>query len=215
MNELFSNIITGSLSMGVAVYFAKLWVGELRSRIQKVENKQATFESDYMDKIFELQEKVSEVLDTVILKFSSWEDRVNAKINSQLENTLNGIDPDQVSGGLKNTLDQWEAENKKDFDGLKATLDGVVKDIKKIDEEMKQNKGQGYAFKVAQIDAMLKKLKGSVATLEYLLKQKVERNSDMITKAYQIMIAFNKKHKRLEQRLEKFIESGTSRIKIR
>lgn len=190
------------------------YINAINKRIDDLSNTTTYRFKEIMERLFGLTDKMSDVLDVMLQKFSQWEDKIKT-ILAQVD----------VSGShkkidIESELKTISNETKGTIVGLRNELKDVTSNLYVLEKKLfknKHEKEEAFKSRVNDITLKIGKLKVEISKINETLLNTVSRNSDRIEQMYRILRAMNVELKYHTKQIEtlnntkgniKFFEKG-------
>lgn len=212
LTELISNHVLTGIFCGALALFVRLWINELRKRLQTVEDSTSK-KLDTIDlQLARMTEKVSSVLDTMLNKFSNWEDRIRNLLDVELLNKAKskdgGVDLYQVESLFINLT----KNTKEDILNLKDTMSEVSGEMSKLDSRVKQTQrldNNTHKERIHELTVSIAKLKTMMEnTVANDIVSSIDKNHERIRQSYELMAKFNKKIGEQDNKIDRLSQAG-------
>lgn len=190
LSVFLSNFPSISL-IGLIAYFAKNWLKALETEAHNATENVNKIAHDYTLKLYDLSEKVHDNLETMLNKFSVWEDKVKKAIEND----------SSISPQTKQAFLEFSNETRNELKNVKENINKVNIEVGKVFQSfdtLKNSSKTSDHSKCEQLDT-IKDIQVKLKTLQSFYCEKCNRNDEMMKKLFELQRKLNDDIKNCER----------------
>lgn len=207
---LLYNSLPGLL-IAILGFVITRYIGQINKRLDGLESRVTSNHKLSLERIFELTDKVGDVLDTMLTKFSQWEDRIMRRIRLEVHDGPK----DQKEYDLDKELEKFSAESKTELTFLKDQMNKILKDIGEIEGKLDDREEKILKRQLELLSKKLAKIKAHTEVLNNHIINRIDASDRNVRQMFKIMTKFTKELKYVKGQLEIVKEMKSSKIVLK
>lgn len=199
INILITTVITTIIG-GVIASIVKGFFDDMKTQVKSAVDTIGNAKKEFNDKIEQINKDQRNIYDSMLMKFSNWEDRIKKIIDDTGNLSFNKPDADFKTHILQSFAD-LDMVIKKDIISLKKGMQTIEDDLKELQDHHYDKD-------------IVKQIINSVARMNTQKNKDILRIEDKILKIYSIVKVLISDQKKLEGKFKTYTEAMSTKVRL-